>query len=399
MNLPTASAVGFAVSEGFPTDARDWIAVDFDGHLTSTKRGYLIATEPTTWSVVGRERATQVRDLVMNELRRQHQVEPGIALGRALARANSFVVNELRSGESASFEHRIFIGVTACIIENHTLTVAHVPPGQMVMVEDGLTYAVPELGSWLPDYSGNGQAPEPLGYSHRVKPHLAVTELRPGDVFIITTSQCGAAVAERVAADGEFPGGMSRMFGRDPDLVLDYFRAVILDSGIETASVAVLALPPVPGSLQIRTMADVGRRLRDQTRHARGAIGLFNPLPGARKDAHPFSSRPHHEPGSSGQPIKPLASMPEYSISSASSERSPELPPEIAGSLTAKPDPVRATRLAKIQRRVLGMAERGTPKWVNTWRQPTEMHRFGVPGAHGVQIFRGNRSLMGDPSW
>jgi hypothetical protein len=75
------------------------------------------------------------------------------------------------------------------------------------------------------------------------------------------------------------------------------------------------------------------------------------------------------------------------------------LPPTISDGLRATTDPNRAERRAGWQRRILGLTERGTPKWGSTWQQPSEAHKFGVPGAHGVQIFRGNRSLMGEPSW
>lgn len=403
MNLPTATAVGFAVSGGQPTDARSWISVDFDGHLSPLKRGYFVATEPTEHTFRGIELAAQVREIILNDLRRQHQVPVDIALGRAFARANGFVHGENTTGEHASFDRRLFIGATAVVIDDHAMTIAHVPPGQLVMIEDGLVYAVPELESWLPTYQGHTMsalgAPDPLGYSAQVRPHLAVTELRPGDVFALTNGRCGEMFAQQIATAGSHPGQMSGLFGRDPELVLDVFRNVVIENGLEDASVAVLALPPLPGSLQIQTIADVGRRVRDEWRHSKAFVREWTPSVGGRPAQNPFSSQPMTQGSISGGALKPMIEIPEYSISSGTFEAAAGLPANLSDGLRARPDVARAERQSGIQQRLLKLTERGNPKWITTWRQPSEMHKFGVPGAHGVQIFRGGSSPMGEPRW
>lgn len=403
MSLPTASAVGFAVSGGQPTDARNWVSVDFDGHFSPLKRGYLVATEPTDYSPIGLDLAIQARELILGELRRQQHVPADIALGRAFARANGLVHGELHTGANASFDRRVFVGATAVIIDDHTMTVAQVPPGQLIMVEDGLVYAVPELDSWSPRYAANGfspfGSPEPLGFSAQVRPHLAVTELRPGDVLAMTNSRCGEVVANAFAASGPDAGGVTYLFGRDPDLVLDFFRSLVIDSELDAASIAVLALPPLPGSLQIQTIADVGRRLREEWRHTRAVVNQWASIGSGQHSENPFRSHPEGDTAQSGGALKPMIEIPEYSIATAPVERSSDLPPTLSDGLKVSPDPARAERRAGFQDRLLRLAERGSPKWVTTWRQPTEARRFGVPGAHGVQIFRGGSSLMGEPSW
>jgi hypothetical protein len=405
MNLPTASAVGFAVSAGQPTDARSWVSVDFDGHLSSLRRGYLVTTEPTEHTVHGREMAAQVREIILGDLRRQQHVPPDIALGRAFARANGYVYGELRNGANASFERRVFVGATAVIIDDHTMTVGHVPPGQMIMIEDGLVYAVPELESWLPTFFANGTSrlgpPDPLGFSAQVRPHLAVTELRAGDVLALTDSRCGEVFAHQIAAQGAHSSEMAGLYGHDPELILDFFRTVVLDNELEDASVAVLALPPLPGSLQIQTLGDIGRRAKDEWRNAIGLIREWTPALGHRPAANPFSSQPADSGRQSGGALKPMIEIPEYSISTAaaSAETSGDLPPALGDGLRVRPDPASAERRAGLQERLQRFAERGRPKWGNTWRRPTEVRQFGVPGAHGVQIFRGNSSLMGESSW
>lgn len=350
MNLPTASAVGFAVSAGHPTDARAWVAVDFDGHLSPNKRGYLVTTEPTVRTLLGFELAAQAREIIIGDLRRQQHVPVDIALGRAFARANGFVYGELTTGTNASFDRRIFVGATAVVIDDHTLTVAHVPPGQMVMIEDGLVYAVPELESWLPTYMGNGAStlgsPDPLGYSAQIRPHLAVTQLRPGDVLALTDSGCGEVFARQIAESGSHSSEMSGLYGHDPELVLDVFRTVVIENELEEATIAVLALPPLPGSLQIQTMADVGRRVRDEWRHTVAFVREWSPSFGRRKSPNPFSSHPYDEGSRSGGALKPMIEIPEYSISSTSPAANSSLPPTLTDGLRVRPDSARAERSA-----------------------------------------------------
>jgi hypothetical protein len=403
MNQPTASAVGFAVSDGQPTDARSWVGLDFDGHLSPVKRGFLVTTEPTVYDEFGTSLAHRVREIILSDLRRQQQVPPDIALARAFARANAFVYHELTRGQHASYDRRRFVGATAAVIDDHTMTVAHVPPGQMIMVEDGIVYAVPDLQSWLPTYavddaSGLG-APDPLGYSEQVRPHLAVTELRPGDVMVLTDSGCGERLAHLMAQQGGHAQDMSGLFGHHPDVVLDVFRDVVVRGDLANASVAVVSLPPLPGSLQVQTLGDIQRRAWDGMR----AMGAFARewIPGlsSRQERNPFSSRPVPEQIPGGV-IKPVVDIPRYAISSAQvQEDAASLPPTVSGDLAMRSPGMQSPGRPTLQERMQRLTERGRPRWTDTWRQPSEVKQFGLPGAHGVEIFRGNSHYMGESSW
>ncbi len=49
--------------------------------------------------------------------------------------------------------------------------------------------------------------------------------------------------------------------------------------------------------------------------------------------------------------------------------------------------------------RMQGVLEPGPGTKQGGWRRPTATAEYGVPGAHGVDVYRGQSHYMGDPSW
>lgn len=390
MTLSAATSVAFAVSGGSPADARSWITVDLAGHPALDRRGYIVATEPVEPTGRGHELASQARTIMLSELRRLRHSPPDVALGRSLAAANGAIFEQAHGGIGAGADQQTLIGATAIILEGHTATMAHVPPGQMIVVEDGLVYAVPELESWLPQYAQNVQVTgkaEPLGFASWTEPLMAQTEIRPGDTLVLCSAETGRAFAEEVVSSGFQVRDLTYLHHRDPDLVLDAFRGVVIAQDLHRAAAAVISFPPSADSEQVRTLSDVGLRTRERARHGRAIVRQWRPLPASRRGTEPAladtvsagAPGEHIEANDGGSPVAPSA--PAVKASSDLSTL-----PRLGG-------------LKRARARAARVYERGGPRWRSTWERPSTVAQFGVPGAHGVNKFRGQTSYMGEPNW
>jgi len=360
--------VGFAVTGGSPSDAREWIAVDLAGFPGIGRRGYVVATEPVVRSWHGIELANQSREIILTELRRLRHLPADEALGRAFAAANGIVYGKNRDITFAEdADEPSLIGVIALVFEEQSCTIAYVPPGQLMLVEDGLTYTIPDFASWFPDYhqaESPANASEPLGYASWTAPLMAQTEIRAGDTIVVCSSGTGRAYIEDVVASGHSVGDLSWFHHRDPDAALDALREVVIARELPSAAAAVVSFPPTPNSAQIQTLGDVGRRARDGWRHGKAVVRQLKPgrapLPGPA-------------------PV------------------SPDPPPE-----REAPQPVSRPRRKPVVDRAIERAQSAfEPRRGGRagWRQPTPAAAYGVPGAHGVDVFRGQSHYMGDPSW
>ncbi len=390
MTLSAATSVAFAVSGGFPADAKSWITVDLAGHPAAGRRGYIVATEPAEPSGRGYELAAQARTIILSELRRLQHSPPDVALGRSLAAANGALFEQAHGSAVAGVDQRTFVGATAIILEGHAATLAHVPPGQLILVEDGLVYSVPELGSWFPHYAKDAREAgnaEPLGFASWTEPLMAQTEIRPGDTLVVCSAETGRAFAEEVANSGLQVRDLTYLHHRDPDLVLDAFRGVVIARDLPRAAVAVIGFPPLPDSEQVRMLADIGRRGRERARHGRAIVRQWKPMPSPRRRV---AAALGAETGVAA--ITAQASPSEAQVASAVA--TPE-----SGRDEGMERKKRPSRLKQARSRAARAYEWGEPRWRSTWARPSTVAQFGVPGAHGVNVFRGQTSYMGEPSW
>ena len=393
MTLAPASAVAFALADGLPTDARAWLTVDLPVRLDAGRRGIIVAVEPVTRSPRGLELAARARELLVVRLRERGA--PDEVLGRAFAAANAALCEENGVGTGASFDTRVLLGVTALLIEDHTATLAFVPPGQTLIVQDGLVTAIPELRSWLPDYAPLSPLGlvEAMGYAPLVAPVMAQTELMPGDTLIVGSAECGQALAKEISAAGLRGSDLSYLFGHDPDFVLDLFRGVFIRDDVDAAAVAVVGFPPLPSVLQVRTLSDVGRRLQERWRASGASVRRWFPAP-----------QPVGMPAGVSASIAGGTSAVTggYDVAMAMPSGLP------AGGARMSPGEPSADSLAGkgvsdssrgVRSRLGSVYEWLSPQWAATWRRPTPTRQFGVPGAHGVHLYRGNASAMGEESW
>lgn len=376
MTLTEPTAVAFAIAGGTPTDAREWVTVDLAGQPSAHRRGYAILTESLTPGGMGEEIARQSRALILQELRRGQGLAPEAALMRAFATANTLIFDEgrFRGGVGQQF----LIGATAIVFEADRATVAHVPPGQFCLSQDGIFYAIPELSSWLPHHAepaDDAPVAEPLGYASWTAPIIVQTELRAGDTLVLSNAATGRAIASAGAEPGTQRFAPERFFGRDPDKVLDAIREVVLERDEPLAAVSVIGFPPPERGSGIETVGDIGRNAREQWRHTRAAA----------RSVFPWRAAPAPAPGSTVAPNPPKDARAD----------------DEAGTLPAAPPPDRRWRLREqsIQDRLIELTERRSVSWRDTWRKPDDLRQLGAPTVHGIQRFRENWMESGEPGW
>lgn len=390
MTLSPALTVAFAVKDGAPADVREWISVELAEFLVSGRRGFMVSTEAVRRTPEADELARHAREAIVDELRRQHLVPAEVALGRAFASANSVVYEQTHHGMPLDARPPMQIGATAVIVEDHVATFGHVPPGQLILIEDGLVYAVPDLQSWFPHYDDpnlDSPNPEPLGYGPRVAPVIAQTDLRSGDTVLLCSTECSRAFSEEMQLAGVSSSSLAFLHGRDPDKILDVFRDLVVEYDIADAAVTVLGFAPGRSSSQIRTAGDIGRRARDSWRSARGQMHQLLPAPNRGAAVAPTFSE------------KPLADAVRSTVIHEGQGDVPPAASMISEEPVAGIGSARLARRSRWRARTLRIAEQMVPTRKDTWQPPTSVRQFGVPGAHGVQGYRGNASDMGEESW
>lgn len=392
MTLSPASAVAFALTGGYPSDVRDWITVDLPPP-TSRRRGRIVAVEPLTRTFQTLGLAKRARELISLQLEMRGPAE--MVIGRAFAAANAALNEERQTGELASYGAPLLLGATVALIEGEVATLAWVPPAQALIVQDGLVYGLPPLETWLPDYSPppDQRAVEPLGFSSWVAPQIVQTELRPGDSIIVCSASFGEMFATEIARAGLCTGDLTYLFGQDPDLVLDMFRGLAIRDDLTNASIAVIGYPPAPSSAQVQTLGDIGRRFRQSRHVATAEAQRWLPAPAVRPIGVPaalaFENQAEPETADEALAVPPLPD----------GEGMELLPPVVPNGLAVGANGSRAGRFAGLHARAQSALDRVSPRWKATWKRPTPVREFGVPGAHGVHLYRGSAGAMGEPGW
>jgi hypothetical protein len=375
VTLSPATAVGFAIAGGAPADARQWITIDLAGYPGSDRRGYIVATEPLQRSWHGIDLANQAREIILTELRRLRHLPPDEALGRSLAAANGIVVS--RNHEAAQnglVDDVSFVGVSAVVFEENLATIAHVPPGQLILIEDGLVYTVPAFQSWFPDYAVDPHGPaaaEPLGYASWTAPLMAQSDVRAGDTVILCTADLGRAFVEDAVASGHSERDLVWIHGRDPDDVLDVLKGILIDSELPSAAAAVISFPPLPSVAEIQTFADVRLRARDTFRHATAGIRQLLPTRDERVAPPPASI-----PTGSELPA-PVSAIPQVM--------------EGAHVRTGRAAPPLQERLQRVFE--------PKPDSRAQWQRRSQVAEFGVPASHGVAVYRSPSGYVSDRGW
>lgn len=354
MTLPAPSAVAFAISGGQTTDARELISVDLVGAPSGYRRGYAVMTEPLQPNGRGLELASRVRDTLLQELRAHPRQAPDAVLAHAFSIVNSLVFEEGASPSGIGQDE--LIGATAIVFEDHQATIAHVPPGQLILGQDGIVYTVPELDAWSPHWAQGPDAasPEPLGFAAWTSPLMLQMNLMHGDILMLTSANLGEALArhQHGAALQRLQAGS--IWGRDPDLLLNDLKETALAVDSPMAWATVIGFPPEPTTSEIATAGDAIRNATEQWRRANAAVRAYLP---ARRPRPPVPAVPTPPPGPGAVPVAP------------------------ADVIT----PTAAPKQRSLQSRLVALTE-GRP--ADVWRPPDQRRLLGAPGTHGVSRFR-----------
>lgn len=121
-----------------------------------------------------------------------------VALGRAFAAADSAVraLNRLRPPLGRT--RRILVGATAVALDRGEMTVAQVPPGQVLVVQDGRLYGIPDLAAWRLEGAGDDSdaAAEPLGRGGTVAPRFFRAEVGCDDLVLLCPTAVGRLLTD-----------------------------------------------------------------------------------------------------------------------------------------------------------------------------------------------------------
>lgn len=342
MTLPQPIAVAAAITGGAPTDVREWIVVDIVGAPSPNRRGYAVIVEPLVHDGRTLELVPQIRDVLLHQLRLHAQFRPDMALLRAFAHANSVLLDEKRLVPGS----RVQIGATAIVFEDHQATIGHLPPGQLVLIQDRLIYSLPSLDSYSPRFADSGEGgAEPLGFGSVTSPILVQTEMMPGDAVILCDSATARAIAN---ADESQLIPIDHFHGRNPEDVLDAIRDDVVEAGEPFSAAVVIAFPPNEHASEIETLTDVARNAREQARHLRASTRALVPtVPDRWKRSRP---QPESQDQQDDVPFAP-PTVPKISF----------------------------------QERLIRLTEGRPTDAARTWQPRRPDAAFGAPGAHGVK--------------
>jgi hypothetical protein len=374
MTLTSPLAVGFAVVGGTPIDAAAWATVELDAFVEQRSRGIIVATEPVEHDGQAIEMARLARETIVSELHAMTDLPPDEAIGRAFAAANGMLFDEAHTSPTRGYDRKVLVGATAVLLDGHRCTIGHVPPGQILLIEDGLAYGVPDLASWLPGYdlSEDAPPPEPLGYTSWTAPTLAETQLTDGDMVFLCSSSLAEALARDLDATGMRVQDLAGYHGRSPDRSLDIFKGLLIADRIEDGAAVVLGFPPRPGAFGVVTMGDIGWRLSDRRRRFRAQVRSLLP-----NQVRTFATGLPERIRDGAAPAPRIAGQANGEVAGGGS---PEGDEEPSGRRRGRPRVLRRRSAA-------------------TWAAPSMAKQYGVPMTHGVQVHRTVSTDRGEPTW
>ncbi|HEV2109623.1 MAG TPA: hypothetical protein VGR16_15290 [Thermomicrobiales bacterium] len=303
MQGPMASAVAFALSGGEPVDSRRRMFADVvPAGGRDHQRRLIAAVEPLELSARGMDVATTALDAIRHQFTVGTEDAVSLALGRAMAAANTAVEADNRAWPAEERDRRVMVGVTAAVVEGSFITIAQLPPAQAFLIQDGRCYPLPTLASWRPDYAPEGDetVAEPLGTGLGVAPLLFRSSISPGDLILLCDSalaRCLASATSTLEAGGRAPV-------QTLDEALVWLESTAVHNNLDDVQAACIVVPAANRPLSPE--ARRGRRTR-QSRWLRMANGRQR---GAVSDITARPSSAAREGRSHGEPDLALIADP-----------------------------------------------------------------------------------------
>ena len=120
----------------------------------------------------------------------RHELEhgPKSALERAFATANERVLDE---NTQRAGKRKIYVGVTCVAMRQDEIYVAQCAPGQLLVWQDGILHAIPQLSTWSArDITGTFSSMSyPLGFRRDTQPRTSFSSCAVGDVIAVVSWQ------------------------------------------------------------------------------------------------------------------------------------------------------------------------------------------------------------------
>ena len=134
--------------------------------------------------------------------------DPIAALTVALDAANLALYQQ---NSSTAPGRRLLMGLTCLVARGRELLICQVPPTQLLLAQDGVAVALPELTTWSADYQPHArEVSQGLGAAETLTPALFRATLEQGDLITFCSSNLARLLA---AGDGT---SLEALIGLDP---------------------------------------------------------------------------------------------------------------------------------------------------------------------------------------
>lgn len=172
--------------------------------------------------------------------------DPIVALTAALDAANLALYQQ---NSSTAPGRRLLMGLTCLVARGRELLICQVPPTQLILAQDGMAVALPELTTWSAEYQPHArEISQGLGVAESLTPALFRATLEQGDLITFCSSNLARVLA---TGDGAL---LESLLGVDPVEAVETLASLAEQHELDpayAASVApqVIDLPPARRAL------------------------------------------------------------------------------------------------------------------------------------------------------
>jgi len=172
--------------------------------------------------------------------------DPIAALTAALDAANLALYQQ---NSSTAPGRRLLMGLTCLVARGREVLICQVPPTQLILAQDGIAVALPELTTWSSDYQPHRrEISQGLGVAESLTPALFRATLEQGDLITFCSSNLARLLA---TGDG---GLLEPLLGIDPVEAVEALASLAEQHEFDPAYAASVApqvtdLPPIQHDL------------------------------------------------------------------------------------------------------------------------------------------------------
>jgi hypothetical protein len=193
--------------------------------------------------------------------------DPIAALTAALDAANLALYQQ---NSSTAPGRRLLMGLTCLVARGRELFICQVPPTQLVLAQDGMAVALPELTTWSTDYQPHArEISQGLGVAEALTPALFRATLEQGDLITF----CSSNLARLLAAGDE--ALLDSLLGVDPVEAVEALASLAEQHELDPAYAASVAPQVIDLPLAQHELAADEQDLYDEATPDDGGKGWF----------------------------------------------------------------------------------------------------------------------------